>query len=167
MLKIVIANDPNSKQSDLLFALNESDDLECHALNIPSHILYETAKIIQPDIYILNYGSEDYETLILVKKIRAFNPEAIVIMASSSGISTKHPIINQILLKKLPQIKNIKRLIKIHQRIQNQIKPGIKFYERKWCFYRLDMTSILYLIINLLSISSLPKANQRVFATAI
>ena len=167
MLKVVVANKQNSGKSVLASALNQWFDLECHTLNVPSEILYETAQLIQPDIYILNNGYEGYEGLVLVKKIRAFNPEAIVIMISSSGNPITHPKINEISLKQLPHIKNINRLLTIHRRIKKQTKPGLKFYERKWCFYRLDFASVLFLIMNLVSISSLPKANRRILATAV
>ena len=167
MLKVVIANKQDSGKSVLASALNQWFNLECYTLNVPSEILYETAQLTQPDIYILNNGYEGYEGLVLVKKIRAFNPEAIVIMISSLGNPITHPKISEISLKQLPHIKNINRLLIIHRKIQKQTKPGLKFYERKWCFYRLDFTSLLFLIMKLMSISSLPKANQRILATSI
>ena len=167
MLRVVIANKPDSGKSLLASALNQWFDLECHTLNVPSEILYETTQLTKPDIYILNKGYEGYEGLVLVKKIRAYNPEAIVIMVSSSGNPITHPKISEISLEKLPHIKNINRLLLIHQKIQKQTKPGLKFYERKWCFYRLDLASVLYLIMNLVAISSLPKVNRRILATAV
>ena len=167
MLKIVVANKPDSGKCVLASALNQWFDLECYTLNVPSEILYETAQLTQPDIYILNNGYEGYEGLVLVKKIRALNPEAIVIMVSFSGNLITHPIISEISLKQLPHIKNINRLLIIHRKIQKQTKPGLTFYERKWCFYRLDLASVLFLIMNLVSISSLPKATRRILATAV
>jgi len=167
MLKVVVANKPGSMNSALASALNQSLNLECHTLNVPSEILYETSKLIQPDIYILNKGYEGYEGIILVKKIRAFNPEAIVIMVSVKGTPIIHPDLNRISLEKLPQVEDINRLMTIHRRIQKQTKPGLKFYQRKWCFYRMDLTDVLFLLMNLVSISTLPKTNQRMLATAI
>ncbi|MBC8198161.1 MAG: hypothetical protein H8E60_09775 [Candidatus Marinimicrobia bacterium] len=167
MLKVVIADKNGAGDSVLASTLSQWFDLECHTLNVPSEILYETSQIIQPDIYILNKGYEGYSGLYLVKKIRSLNPEAIVIMISPEGESIVHPKLSEISLKQLPHIENINRLLIIHQRIQNQTKPGIKFYERKWCFYRLNISSLLFLIMNLVSFSSLPKANQWILATAV
>jgi DNA-binding NtrC family response regulator len=167
MLKVVIADKINAGDSALASTLNQLFDLECHTLNVPSEILYETSQIIQPNIYILNRGYEGYNGLHLVKKIRSLNPEAIVIMISSNGQSIIHPKLSEISLKHLPQIENINRLLTIHQKVKNQTKPGIKFYERKWCFYRLNISSLIFLIMNLVSFSSLPKANQRILATAV
>lgn len=167
MLKVVIANKSNSGNSELASALNQWFNLECHTLNVPSEILYETSKLIQPDIYVLNKGYEGYEGIILVKKIRSFNPEAIVIMVSTQGIPIIHPELNRISLEKLPQVENINRLMTIHRRIQKQTKPGLKFYQRKWCFYRMGLADVLFLLMNLVSISFLPKTNQRMLATAI
>ncbi len=167
MLNVVVANKPGSGNSVLASALNQWFDLECHTLNVPSEILYETSKVIQPDIYILNKGYEGYEGLVLVKKIRANNPEAIVLMVSSTGKPIIHPELSNISLDKLPQVENINRLMTIHRRIQKQTKPGLKFYERKWCFYRLGLTDVFFLLMNLVSNSSLTKANQRILATAI
>ena len=167
MLKVVVANKPGTGNSALASALNQWFDLECQTLNVPSEILYETSKVIQPDIYILNRGYEGYEGLVLVKKIRAYNPEAIVIMVSSEGNPIVHPELENISLDKIPQIENINRLMTIHRRIQKQTEPGLKFYERKWCFYRMNLTDVFFLLMNLVSNSSLPKANQRILATAI
>jgi len=167
MLKVVVVNKPESGNSALASALNQWLEMECHTLNIPSDILYESSKLIQPDIFILNNGYEGYEGILLVKKIRANNPEAIVIMVSSNGETIIHPEVSKISQQKLPQVKNINRLMTIHRRIQKQTKPGLKFYERKWCFYRMSLTDVLFLLMNLVSNSSLPKANQRILATAI
>ena len=57
MLKVVVTNKPGTGNSALASALNQWFNLECETLNIPSDILYETANVIQPDIYILNKGS--------------------------------------------------------------------------------------------------------------
>tara|TARA_B100001029_G_C15054331_1_gene453166 strand:- start:1544 stop:2050 length:507 start_codon:yes stop_codon:yes gene_type:complete len=168
MLKIVIANRPSVKgDSTLASAINKSFNLECQILNVPSEILYETFKLIQPDIYILNKGYEGYEGLVLVKKIKAYNPKVIVIMISADGSPVIHPNLENISLDKVPQVKNINRLMAIHNRIKTQTKPGLKFYERKWCFYRMNISDVFFLLTNLISNSSLPKANQRILATAI
>ena len=128
MLKVVVANRPGSGYSVLASALNQLFDLECETLNVPSEILYETSNVIQPDIYILNKGYEGYEGIVLVKKIRAFNPKAIVIMVSAEGNPIVHPNLENISLDKIPHIENINRLMTIHRRIQKQIKPGLKLF---------------------------------------
>ena len=167
MLKVVVANKPRTEDSALASALNQCFDLDCQTLNVPFEVLCETSELIQPDIYILNKGYEGYEGLVLVKKIRAFNPEAIVIMVSAEGNPIIHPNLDKISLDKIPQIENINRLTTIHRRIQKQIRPGLKLHERKWCFYRMNLTDVFFLLMNLISNSSLPKANQRILATVI
>lgn len=163
----MIANKPGYKDCRLTSALNQLFDLECQTLNVPNKILYKTSKMIQPDIYILNKGYEDYEGLVLVRKIRNLNPKAIVLMISNDGNPIIHPELEKISLEKIPQIQNINRIMTIHEKIQKQIEPGLKFYERKWCFYRMNLADIFFLLMNLISNSSLPKANQRILANAI
>ena len=168
-MKVLIANRAGCPDNVLskIFTVLKDKDYECYTLNIPCQFLYETSKDIDPDVYILNKGYEGYDGIRLVRQIRMHKPEAIVIMLTGDGPSTLHPELHFIKGEKLVKLTDINHLLKIYNRIKWQSQPGLKYYERKWCFFRLDISSIHYLLVNLLNNSSLTKANQRILATAV
>jgi len=166
-MKVLIANRAECPDNVLAEMFTGVKEYECYTLNIPCQFLFETSKDIDPDVYILNKGYEGYDGIRLVRQIHMHNPEAIVIMLTGDGPSTLHPKLHFIQGEKLEKITDINLLLKIYNRIKWQTQPGLKYYERKWCFFRLDFSSIHYLLVNLLNNSSLPKANQRIMATTV
>ena len=166
-MKVLIANRVGANDNLLSDIFAELEEYDCYTLNIPYQFLYETSKDIDPDVFILNKGYEGYDGIRLVRQIRTHKPDAIVIMLTGDSSSTLHPELNTLKGDRLVRLTDINRLLKIYNRIKWQTQPGLKYYERKWCFFRLDISSVQYLLVNLLNNSSLPKANQRIMAAAV
>ena len=166
-MKVLIANKPGSSDNILTGMFSKISGYECYTLNIPSQFLYESSKDIQPDLYILNKGYEGYEGIRVVKEIHMHKPDAIVIMISDQGSSTIHPKLSSINLEQKSDYLGINRMLNIFNKIKMQSQPGLRYYERKWCFFRLDITSIQYLLVNLLNNSSPTRINQGILAAAV
>ena len=157
-----IINKSNKRDLFLNESLMMYKDLNYNILNTSSHNFI----IEQSDIYVLNEDFEDYEGISLIKKIKAQYPESIVIMVSKDN--SDHDLnSHNFQSKKIPKSKNTDYVYTIINKIKMQTKPGLKLHERKWCFYRLNIIDLFHLLMNLLSNSSLPKANQRTLASTI